>query len=449
MPDNNKPVVIIGAGLAGLSCAVDLCKSGLKVTILEASDRVGGRVRTDVVDGFTLDHGFQVLLTAYPACQQLLDYDSLRLRKFSPGAMIRQQGNFHVLGDPWRRPSDTIGTLRNPVGTLGDKLKIAKVRRSARQGSLNDVYERTDQPTIDYLRQVGFSESMIQGFFEPFIGGVFLDETLSVSSRMFEFVFRFFAEGDVVVPADGMAAIPRQLAEQLPRGTLQLRQSVTGIDGTTVQLSSGEVIEAETIVVATESDAAARLLGIESLKTDWNSTVNLYYAIENGVKNVRGPIDRSKMLMLRGDETGPVQTATIISNVAPEYGSGEQGLLSVSTSVSNQGVSDQGVSDQGQASVGTDALDQAVRKQLSDWLGDAAKLRHLASYRVPYGLPLRPLDPVVRSVHLSDYLVESASKPNSIFLCGDHLETPSIQGAMNSGLRVSQAIRDTVPNRTH
>ena len=448
MPDHNKPVVIIGAGLAGLSCAVDLCKSGRNVTILEASDRVGGRVRTDVVDGFTLDHGFQVLLTAYPACQQLLDYDSLRLRKFEPGAMIRQRGNFHVLGDPWRRPSDAIGTLRNPVGTLGDKLKIAKVRRSARQGSLHDLYERTDQPTIDYLRQVGFSESMIQGFFEPFIGGVFIDETLSVSSRMFEFVFRFFAEGDVVVPADGMAAIPRQLAEQLPRGTLQLRQSVTGIEGKTVRLSSGESVEAETIVVATESDAAARLLGIKSLKTQWNSTTNLYYAIEDGVKNVSSSIGRSKMLMLRGDETGPVQTATIISNVAPEYASGEQALLSVSTSVSDRDVSSQGISDKGDASDDTDALDQAVRKQLSDWLGDAAKLRHLASYRVPYGLPLRPLDPVIRSIRVSDYLDTATNSTNSIFLCGDHLETPSIQGAMNSGLRVSQAIRDTAANRT-
>ncbi|KAA1260661.1 Dehydrosqualene desaturase [Rubripirellula obstinata] len=436
-PENEKPTVIIGAGLAGLSCAVDLCKSGHDVTILEASDRVGGRVRTDVVDGFTLDHGFQVLLTAYPACQQLLDYEALRLRKFAPGAMIRQRGRFQVLGDPWRRPGDTIGTLRNPVGTLGDKLRIAKVRRSSRQGTLNDLYQRTDQPTIDYLRQAGFSDSMIRGFFEPFIGGVFLDESLSVSSRMFEFVFRFFAEGDVVVPADGMAAIPRQLAEQLPRGTVRLRQSVTGIDGTTIRLSSGEVIEAEKIVVATESDAASRLLGIKELKTAWNSTINMYYAIESGVKNITAPINQSKMLMLRGDETGPVQTATIISNVAPEYASAGQALLSVSTSVS----------DESETFGDDDTLDQAVRKQLSDWIGGAAPLRHLANYRVPYGLPLRPLDPVVRSVHASDHSDTLGSKQDSIFLCGDHLETPSIQGAMNSGLRVSQAIRESVPNR--
>ncbi len=439
MCKDKTSVVIIGAGLAGLSCAVDLCKSAYNVTVLEASDRVGGRVRTDVVDGFTLDHGFQVLLTAYPACQQLLDYDALRLRKFAPGAMIRQRGKFHVLGDPWRRPGDTIGTLRNPIGTLGDKLKIAKVRRTARHGTLDDLYRRSDQSTIDYLRQVGFSDSMIRGFFEPFIGGVFLDESLSVSRRMFEFVFRFFAEGDVAVPADGMAAIPRQLAEKLPRGTVRLRQSVTNIDGTKIQLSSGELIEAETIVVATESDAAAKLLGIKSLKTAWNSTVNMYYAIEDGVKKIKTPMNQSKMLMLRGDETGPIQTATVISNVAPEYASAGKALLSVSTSVA----------DDKDFLINDATLDQAVRKQLSDWIGDTAQLRHLANYRVPYGLPLRPLDPVVRSIRVSDHSDAVINNQDRIFLCGDHLETPSIQGAMNSGLRVSQAIRESIPNRIH
>src|SRR6056297_3293834 len=147
--------LIIGGGLAGLSCATRLAGRGQEFSVVEATDRVGGRVRTDQVDGFHLDHGFQVLLTAYPACRELLDYDALRLRPFDPGALIRQAGRFAVLGDPWRRPSQALATAVNPVGSLSDKLRIAKLRYTSRLGSLDDLYHRTDAPTIDRLRHDG------------------------------------------------------------------------------------------------------------------------------------------------------------------------------------------------------------------------------------------------------------------------------------------------------
>jgi phytoene dehydrogenase-like protein len=389
MTKTTKPIVIIGAGLAGLSCATQLTAAGRDVTLLEASDRVGGRVRTDVIDGFTLDHGFQVLLTAYPACRELLDYDALRLRRFSPGAKVRQNGKFHLLSDPWRRPGHAIATALNPVGSIWDKLKIAKVRSAARKGTLDDVYCRDDGPTIDYLQKQGFSSSMIQGFFQPFIGGVFLDESLSVSRRMFDFVFRYFAEGDAAVPADGMAAIPRQLAERLPRGTLRLNQCVAAIanqdSGHHITLSSGEVLQTDTVIVATESDAAAGLLKIKSLKTHWNSTTNVYYTCQ-------GQPNQSRMLMLRGDETGPIQTATILSNVAAEYAPPGQSLISVSAPYQSH-IDSQDF----------DRFDQSIRQQLSTWLGAGIRLRYLTSYQVPFGLPRRSLDPVVRSINASDH----------------------------------------------
>ena len=186
---NQPDVIIIGGGLAGLSCAVKLTNAGKNVAVLEATDRIGGRVRSDVVDGYTLDHGFQVLLTAYPACRELLDYPALRLRAFDPGAMVRVDGNFSTLGDPWRRPSQALSTALSPVGTLGDKLRIVKLRRAANRGSLDDLYRRPSQTTLKRLQQDGFTPGMIDRFFRPFLGGVFLDESLSTSSRMLEFVF--------------------------------------------------------------------------------------------------------------------------------------------------------------------------------------------------------------------------------------------------------------------
>ncbi|MGB7344114.1 MAG: FAD-dependent oxidoreductase, partial [Pirellulaceae bacterium] len=191
--NDSSDVIIIGAGLAGLTCASQLTKAGRSVTVLEATDRVGGRVRTDVVDGYTMDHGFQVLLTAYPACQKILDYPALRLQKFDSGALVRNNGRFAILSDPWRQPTKAIQTALSPVGSLGDKLKIAKLRAASSRGSLDDLYARPHQPTIDRLQSDGFSAAMIDQFFRPFLGGVFLEESLATSSRMLEFVFRMFA----------------------------------------------------------------------------------------------------------------------------------------------------------------------------------------------------------------------------------------------------------------
>lgn len=414
--ENTNDVVIIGAGLAGLTCGVLLAEAGRDVTILEATDRVGGRVRTDLVDGFTMDHGFQVLLTAYPACKRMLDYEALRLRSFQPGALIRQAGAFHVLSDPWRRPGQAIATALNPVGGIADKLRIAKVRRRSRVGTLDDLYQREDQPTMDYLKSAGFSPSMIDGFFRPFIGGVFLDETMSESSRLFEFVFRMFAEGDVCVPAGGMAAIPKQLADRLPPTAIRLQSSVTAIDHQRLHLSDGSSIQANHIVVATESNAAARLLGIETMTTQWNRTTNFYYAAD------RSPNDRN-LLMLCGDEHGPVQTVTVMTAAAPEYAPAGKSLVSVSLSSASQ-------------EDAPEQTDGVVRGQLRDWFGDQVDAwRHLATYHVPYGLPRRTLDPVVRPVDALSW-----GGPENVWVCGDHLETPSIHGAMNSGIRVAEAI---------
>lgn len=411
-----QDAIIIGGGLAGLSCAIKLTKAGKSVTLLEATDRVGGRVRTDVIDGYTLDHGFQVLLTAYPACRELLDYPALRLRAFDPGALVRHGGKFSLLGDPWRRPSQAFSTALSPVGTLGDKLRIARLRKASNRGSLDELYSRTPQTTLERLEQSGFTPPMIDQFFRPFMGGVFLEESLSTSSRMLEFVFRMFSSGDIAIPADGMGAIPRQLAESLPRGTIELQRTVSKVSDRSVTLTNGETLTADHIVVATESSAAARLLDIEKLETKWNSATTFYFAAEQTP-------DNRKLLMLRGDEQGAVQTAVVLSNIAPEYAPAGKSLISVSVSDADHDTD-------------TETLDQLIRTQLSGWFGDqVSKWNRLHVYRVPYGLPKTDLETIVGSVD-----GPSVGAVDGVYVCGDHRETPSIQGAMNSGIRTAAAI---------
>ena len=416
MTTANHDVIIIGGGLAGLSCAVRLHEAGKSVLVLEATDRVGGRVRSDVVDGFVLDHGFQVLLTAYPACRELLDYSELKLRPFEPGALVRHGGKFCLLGDPWRRPGQAIQTALSPVGSIGDKLRIAKLRRESRRGSLQDLYNRPNISALQRLETAGFSPAMVDQFFRPFLGGVFLDETLSVSSRMLEFVFRMFAQGDISIPAGGMGAIPQQLAKRLPGDSLRLSTTVGAIDGHTVNLTDGSKLSAEAIVVATESNAAARLLSLDALATEWSGTTTIYYGAD------AAPDDR-KLLILRGDETGPIQTATVISNVAPEYAPHGKSLISVSVG----------------PEIGTDdldQLDQSIREQLASWFGDqVASWKQLRIYEVPYALPRSSLATIEASIE-----AKSLGGTEGVYLCGDHRDTPSIQGAMHSGLRVASAI---------
>ena len=411
-----QDVIIIGAGLAGLACANRLHKNGRSALVLEATDRVGGRVRTDDVNGFKLDHGFQVLSTAYPACQELLDYDALKLRCFEPGALVRCNGQFSTLGDPWRRPLQALATATSPIGTLGDKLRIAKLRRLSRQGTLDDLYQRKDQTTLSRLQEAGFSPTMIERFFRPFLGGVYLDESLSVSSRMLEFVFRMFAEGDIAIPAEGMAAIPQQLANQLPPSSLQLSTTVAAIQKHDVLLTSGETLTANQVVVATESSAAARLLSNEDLNTSWRKTTTAYYSTDQSP-------DQRKMLMLRGDETGAVQTATVISDVAPEYAPSGKSLISVSVSES-------------QSTESLEELDLAIREQLTGWFGaEVARWERLGVYEIPYALPCSAMNPVIESIKATEF-----GAIDGVYVCGDHRESPSIQGAMNSGLRVAAEI---------
>lgn len=418
----NADVVIIGAGLAGLTCGALLSEAGKKVIVLEASDCIGGRVATDRVNGFQLDRGFQVLLTAYPACRSMLDYDALQLRYFDPGALIRCNNRWRLLGDPWRKPSQAIATAMNPVASIGDAFRILQLRRDAKRGSLSELYHRPHQTTEAELKKRGFSKRIIEDFFRPFIGGVFLNDSLQVSSRMLHFVFRMFSNGGIAIPAKGMAEIPKQLADRMPSDAIQLQSTVSSVRGTEVQLSNGRTLTATDVVVAAESNAAARLLEIPSIETPWGSTTTAYYSCDH-------PPDDRKLLMLRGDETALIQTLTVLTNVAPEYAPAGKCLISVSLISS------------GEPGKVLPLIDQSIRAQLKKWFGDSVENWDLLSvYQIPYGLPRSHLEPIHRSIRASDF-----GGPDHVWIGGDHCETPSIQGAMNSGIRIAEGILGSVP----
>ena len=402
-------VVIVGAGLAGLTCARRLQAAGADVRVVEASDAVGGRVRTDLVDGFRLDRGFQVLLTAYPATRRWLDYGALELKTFSAGALVWCEGGRHRVGDPWREPGGLWATLRAPVGSLADKLRIATLRAAARRGTLEELFARPETTALARLRAHGFSEKMIERFMRPWLGGIFLDAELETSSRMLEFVFRMFAEGDVALPARGMQAIPEQLAAGLTPGTVRLNASVAKIESGAVRLADGERIDARDVVVAADGAGAAALVP-ELVAPAWRAVTTLDFAAP------ASPLGEPT-LMLNGAGRGWVNSVTVLSDVAPTYAPAGQALVSVS--VLGDPACDDGT------------LEAAVRTELAEWFGAAvADWRGLRTLRLRRALPVRW--PLERRA--------AAEVKAGVWAAGDFVASASIQGAMESGEGVAEAI---------
>ncbi|MFY7670290.1 protoporphyrinogen/coproporphyrinogen oxidase [Tenacibaculum sp. MEBiC06402] len=271
----HQNIYIIGAGISGLIAALELEKNGYHPTIIEASDSVGGRVKTDVYEGFQLDHGFQVLLTSYPAAQKYLNYEELELQKFLPGAVIFENKSSSILGDGLRSFNLLFSTLTTNKVTFGDKFKILRLNRILKNKTLDDIFSEEETTTLEYLKNFGFSQKAIHNFFTPFFSGIFLETTLSTSSRMFEFVYKMFGTGYAALPKAGIGAIPNQLKNKLKSTTFLYNTKVASVEKDSIKLSNGDVLESNMTIIAT--DSSNLLSNRKSTKQEWKSCQTLYF----------------------------------------------------------------------------------------------------------------------------------------------------------------------------
>lgn len=413
MDQINRSVAVIGAGVAGLACARSLSAAGAEVTVLEASDRVGGRIATDQVDGFLIDRGFQVLLSTYPEIDRQLDRASLDLRPFERGALVHKGSRFIPVSDPFAKPVSAGRMVFSGLIRPSDVAATLKLLRNARR-----PHSGTETTIAEALAAAGVSKSMLESFWTPFLAGITLEPTLATSSKFLDFLLVNFSSGAATVPARGMQAIPQQMAAKLPEGTVRTGCEVTGIEKGLVHIEGGESIAADHVVLATDGATAARLA--DELSAPATHSVG-QISFDCGAN----PPHSQPVLVLDGDRTGPVNNLQVMSNAAPGYAPAGRSLATCSILEPNLGDDDE-------------LLERKVRAQLGGWYGKAVGgWKTIAINRVDQALPAQPvgsLEPMERPLRLRRWL----------WVAGDHRATSSIDGALASGRHAGEQIAATI-----
>ncbi len=398
-------VVVVGAGLAGLNAARLLCAAGLDVAVLEASDAAGGRVRTDRVDGVLLDRGFQLVNPAYPQVPRVFDLEALQLRSFGAGAVVALGARRYVLADPRRMPREAIGTLRLPLGSLREKLAFALWAVGVGYGPAERIKNRPDTSLADGLHSRRLDGALTDGVIRPFLAGVLGEDAFTTSRRLAELLVRSFVRGTPALPAEGMQALPGQLAARLPTGTVHLNTPVTAVRAGAVDSAAGSW-QARAVLVAAGPRASAHLIGTPVPQL--HALTSFYHLAPQSPGN-------KPLLHLDAEHRGPLVNTAVITDAAPSYAPGRALICSTMLGADGSG-----------------EMERRVRQQAGVVFGaSTAQWRHIATYPIAEALPdTPPGTPLRRSVDLGE----------GLFVAGDHRDTASLQGALVSGRRAAAAI---------
>jgi phytoene dehydrogenase-like protein len=436
--------LIIGSGLAGLTCAKVLIDHGIRdFYLLEKTEKPGGRVCTDRVEGFYLDRGFQVLFTAYPMVQKHLDLQQLEVRAYRPGAVLVKAGRSFCIGDPFRDLASLGSSLTNPLLPFIDKLRILQLRFRLWQTDAQAILQEPDLSTEKFVQQFGFSQSTFQHFLQPFYRGILLDPNLETSARLFKFYFKMLSEGEIVTPRLGMGQISEQLARILDPGQIRYHhpvkkiligdQSIPGSLGGSsdesvqgVELQNGEILKADWIVCAVDLPALRELFpqGSQYLPTSlpdgsW-SVVCLYFA---GVVS----LTKGAYIHLNATGQGWINSCVQLTQVSPDLAPEGQHLYSV-VSLGNPAMSDED-------------LIHACHQELQQWFPGYSpeyltkNLRCLCLYRIPFAQFAQPPG-------IQDYLPDGSTPIQNLIYAGEYTHQSSIEGAMRSGESAAYRVLD-------
>ena len=392
-------ITIVGAGVSGLVAATVLEQQGYTPTIIETTDKVGGRVKTDYIDNYQLDHGFQVLLTSYPLAKKYLDYNNLDLQKISPGAIIFNNKSMSSIGDPLRDKSFLFSTLFSSLLSFKDKLKVFKLNNTLKKKTIAEIFKDKETSTYRYLLDFGFSSKAIDNFFLPFFSGIFLENKLETSSRMFEFIYKMFGDGYAAIPKTGMQAIPNQLKKQLKKTKFIFNTKVEQINNSELHLSNGDIVKSDYTLITVNPN---KILNTNTTKaTEWKSCHTLYF--ETPSKTIH-----KALIGLIIDKN------SLINNIFYHTS------LKTNKKVKNELLSVTIVKDH-------ELNHHDLIKRVTQELHEICNINHInfiKDYKIPIALPKD------NSVLNSN---DNIKLNNNIYLAGDYLLNGSLNAAMYSG----------------
>jgi phytoene dehydrogenase-like protein len=398
-------VLVVGAGLAGLACAHDLAGYGFGVRVLEASEEVGGRMRSDLHEGFVVDRGFQVFNTSYPQVRRRLALRELRLRAFTPGILVHTEDGPLRFSDPTRGPRRAGDLLPGRLAGTRDLLALAVLSGRDMLAPVRWLKRGEDRTTRTALAAAGFSEEFVERFFRPFLSGVFLEDGLETSGRVFHLVWRSMLRGTLCLPGAGIGAVPRLLAGALPPDAVRLGAPVARLTDDGVELDAGGELAARAVVVATGPGPAARLL--PGLDLPAYRVVTTYYHAA-----IRSPLAEATLMT---DTRRRFLNTCVLSEVVPGFA--PPGMSLIATSVL-------GYDREGRETVLRDALAEVYGTDTVGW--DLLTVR-----TVPDALPaMPPPQPLGRTARVTP----------GRYVCGDHRATGSVQGALASGARAAREV---------
>lgn len=403
---------IIGAGVSGLVAAQVLENFGYHPTIIEATDSVGGRVKSDQYKGYTLDHGFQVLLTSYPAAKKYLDFKALDLQEFLPGATIFKNGKQQTIGDPLRKISLLVPTLLSNIGSLSDKIKVLQLNTLLKKKEIASIFKEDEKTTLHYLRDFGFSEEIITDFFKPFFSGIFLEPDLDTSSRMFEFVYKMFGDGLAVLPRKGIQEISNQLKNKLTKTRFLYNTTVQEVKNNAILVEGGKEIQSHITIIATE--ASALVSNLKNQETEWKSCDTLYFETEH--RSIKKPL-----IGLIANKEAFVNNIFYPTSLGTDAKNTKE-LLSVTVVKDHQ--------------LSEEKLIEKVKQELNDY----CKITH-AKFLKRY--PIKKALPNLRNIQYEISSTETKLK-STLFLAGDQLLNGSLNAAMISGERAALGVIQTL-----
>jgi len=415
----SKPTVhIIGSGISGLRCAEILLESGLDVKIYEKSERIGGRMKTDIVDGFLLDRGFHVMQTGYPHSISKIDFEALEAKAFNPGTRIIKtvsgKPKITTYSDPFRRPLSSLRLLG--AERWSDLIGMAKLRLSLSRRDIKKTFSGGDASTYEYLRQSGLSDSFIDRLLRPLFAGIFLESKLDTNERLFRFIFSSMSRGDMVLPSKGVGAYPNHLAKKIGLERIYLSTSAFADDSTTI-IIDGQRRTVDQVVVAHPSPAEEK-----TMKAVWT----VYF------DSPKSPAP-GKFLLLNGDyELGKTAIAHVAvpSDVQPSYA--PEGRSLVVATIVGDAADSLNLNN-------AEAVETRAREEIRRWFPDCENWRTLDVQHINAALPSHGAG--------TDLLFSRPINEDGIIACGDHMAHASMQGAINSAEKAANEVIRRIQNR--